>query len=353
MGNVMENKTNQKILIFGGAFNPPHIGHLHILENAIDYIHPDKILILVDKVSPWKHLASLLPYTYRYTMVHNLFCKNLNCEIYENKNNLVYSSDIIQEIHHNNLDAQLFFLVGQDQYKVIETWNNYDIINRLTTIVCYKRGDEPITRLFDKHIILSGIKYPYSSSKIRLQPDAAIMGAENYNYVITHNLFLLNRIKPYMSDRRYEHTTRVLDTITKIAIGNKFSDEELLQAQNAALLHDIAKQLTDEQLHLLLTEDEIKSFPTPHCAHGLAGMRLAIKDFRINDPIILDAIEAHVIFTEKAKNNKIAKALFLADKLEPARTKADIENREQLLSQAIVDLEQTFPIVLKQNTEKY
>lgn len=41
-----------KILIFGGAFNPPHVGHLHILQKAIDFIKPQKTIICVDKVSP-------------------------------------------------------------------------------------------------------------------------------------------------------------------------------------------------------------------------------------------------------------------------------------------------------------
>ena len=55
-----------------------------------------------------------------------------------------------------------------------------------------------------------------------------------------------------MTERRYQHTLRVLDTITKIAVGNNFNDKEILQAQTAAILHDIAKQYSEEQLKTIL-----------------------------------------------------------------------------------------------------
>ncbi|MCQ3908087.1 MAG: bis(5'-nucleosyl)-tetraphosphatase (symmetrical) YqeK [Mycoplasmoidaceae bacterium] len=156
-----------------------------------------------------------------------------------------------------------------------------------------------------------------------------------------------------MTQRRYEHTIRVLDTVTKIAIGNNFADEDILKCQTAALLHDIAKRCNDQELRTIISNDELDSFPTYHCAHGLAGARMAQKDFGIKDPMVLDAIENHVIFKDVNSDNKIAKALFLADKLEPARTEADIPNREKLFEKAKNNYEEAFQLVYKLNGEKY
>lgn len=342
-----------KILIFGGAFNPPHIGHLQILQKAISFIRPQQTIICVDKVSPWKNSSQLAPYSYRLTMVNNLFKNQVEYEVYPNKNNLVYTCDIIKEIRTHNPDAELFFLVGQDQYEVITSWNNYDLINSLCTIVCYKRGHKQIKRINDKHIILAGQEIQCSSSDLREHIKVEDVGQQNFDYIQAHGLYLQTSVQPYMTLRRFEHTLRVLDTITKIAIGNNFSDEDILRCQTSALLHDIAKRCSDQELRAIISNDELAKFPTYHCAHGLAGARIAKRDFKIEDELILDAIENHVIFKDLNTTNKIAKALFLADKLEPARTEADIKGRAKLLENAIQDIDSTFQVVYKLNGEKY
>lgn len=342
-----------KILIFGGAFNPPHVGHLHILQKAIDFIKPQKTIICIDKISPWKHAGELAPYSFRLNMVNNLMIDQVKYDIYANKNNLVYTCDIIKELAVQYPDSELFFLVGQDQYELITTWNNYLEINSLCTIVCYKRGDKPIKRINDKHIILPDVQFKCSSSALRANLTVEDVGQTNFDYIRQNGLYTQVKVRSYMSNRRYEHTLRVLDTITKIAMSNHFSDEEILKCQTAALLHDIAKGMDDQQLRTIVSNDELSQFPTYHCAHGLAGSRLAKKELGITDEDVLDAIANHVIFKDLNSTNKIAKALFLADKLEPARTEADIANRADLFEEALQDYDKTFKKVYKLNGEKY
>lgn len=344
---------NNKILIFGGAFNPPHKGHLQILQKAIDFIKPQQTLVCVDKISPWKESSQLVPYKYRVEMVNNLLIDNVSYVIYANRHNLVYTCDIVKEIKNENPNSELFFLVGQDQYELIKTWNNYDVINSLTTIVCYKRGNKIIKRIDEKHIILGAPEIVCSSSNLRNSVNEKDVGKANFDFIKSNHLYIQSKAKTYMTQRRYEHTLRVLETVTKIAQGNKFSDSDILRCQIAATLHDIAKKLDDHELRSIVSNDELSSFPTYHCAHGLAGARMAKKDFGIKDNIILDAIENHVIFKDINSDNKVAKALFLADKLEPARTEADIHNRQGLLNKAVVDYESTFQTVYKLNGAKY
>lgn len=345
--------SEKKILIFGGAFNPPHLGHLHIFKKAIDFIKPTETYVCVDKISPWKHASDLAPYSFRLQMVNNLFRGKVDYLIYRNEHNLCYTCDILKEISDANKDAEIYMLVGQDQYESIEKWNNYDLINDLCTIICYKRGNNPAKHLFDKHIILPDGRVEYCSSDIRINPTVKDLGQVNFDFINQKHLYLQSKIKSYMSERRYLHTLRVLSTITQIAVGNRFSDTEIWRCQTAALLHDIAKQYTDQQLLTIMTNEEINSFPTFHCAHGLAGARLAQKDFGIDDKDTIEAIQNHVIFTKDAYDNKIAKALYCADKLEPARTEEDIHDRKKLLEQCCENLDKTFKVVLKENESKY
>ncbi|MCQ3907644.1 MAG: bis(5'-nucleosyl)-tetraphosphatase (symmetrical) YqeK [Mycoplasmoidaceae bacterium] len=219
--------------------------------------------------------------------------------------------------------------------------------------MCYKRGTNPIKRINDKHIILPNAEFKCSSSDIRANLSVEQVGQKNFDYIRHYGLYTQVGVRQYMSDRRYQHTLRVLDTITKIAMGNHFSDEEILKCQTAALLHDIAKKFNDQELRAIISNDELSKFPSYHCAHGLAGARLAKRDLGITDEDILDAIENHVIFKDINSSNKIAKALFLADKLEPARTEADIRNRAKLFKDACEDYESAFKIVYRLNGEKY
>jgi len=342
-----------KILIFGGTFNPVHVGHLHILLKANEYIKADRILVCIDKIAPWKKMGDLVPYSYRKEMVKNLFDNQIDYLLYANPNDYVYTYQIIQDIKSRHQQDELFFLVGQDQYEVIQSWNEYGVINKLSTIVCYRRGSNSIKKLDKKHIILQDPVFDCSSTDNRIEPKVELLGQKNYDYIIANHLYLDTKVKTYMSQRRFEHTLRVVETITQIAMGNHFEDKDIWRCQLAAMLHDIAKECKDTKLLKIVSQKELDSFPSWHCAHGLAGSRLAAKDFNVKDELVLDAIKNHVIFENLKSKNKIAKALFCADKLEPARTKEDIDDRQGHLDRCCKNLEDEFIIVYKLNGEKY
>jgi len=342
-----------KILIFGGTFNPVHVAHLHILSKANEFIKADKILVCIDKIAPWKKMGDIVPYSYRKEMVVNLFDKKIDYSIYPNKQNFVYTYQILKDLKTIYKNDDLYFLVGQDQYEVINTWNEYNTINKLSTIVCYRRGDKPLKKLDKKHIILQDPVFDCSSTDNREVPKIKYLGKKNYQYIIDNNLYPQTKVKKLMSQHRFEHTSRVVETITQIAMGNHFSDKDIWRSQLAGWLHDIAKECKDKKLLALVTEKELNSFPSWHCAHGLAGSRLAAKLFNVKDKYVLDAIANHVIFEDLNTTNKIAKALFCADKLEPARTKEDIDDRQQHLDKCCKNIDKEFIVVYKMNGAKY
>lgn len=344
---------NNKILIFSGAFNPPHIGHLKILLCVANKIKPNKLIICIDKIPPWKNIGELVPFSYRKQMVENLFKNQLKFSFYLNKKKYIYTYNIIEDIKNNFPNSKLFFLIGQDQYLLIKKWNRYDLLNKLTTIICYKRSNKKIIQIAKKHLIIDDKIFACCSTKLRSKPNINQLGKSNYQFIKNNKLYLQYQIKKYMSEYRYCHTLRVLDTISKIAIYNNFNDKDIWRCQIAAILHDIAKELPMHKLQHLVSANELASFPSFHCAHGLAGAKIAKQNFKINDQKILDAINSHVIFKKTSFKNKIAKALFCADKLEPARSEKDIKNRSILFNECLQNLSKTFLKVLKLNKEKY
>lgn len=350
---MLTNKT-KNILIYSGAFNPPHIGHLKIVLNTIKALNFDgEIIINVDRHSPWKKDGDLVPYTYRKNMLVNLIGKAFKYSIYENKKNLVFACDIVKDIKAEYPTANLYYLVGQDQYKLIKKWKDYSIFNELVTIVCHCRSkNKKISQKNSKHRFVLDEYIPCDSATIRQTLAVEYLGKKNLDYIKKNHLYLQYQITNMLTQHRYLHTLRVLDTITSIAYANNFTDQDVLCAQIAAILHDIAKSWDYEQYLKLFSSAFLKNFPSFHCAHGHAAAVLAKTKFKVTDNIILDALRNHVIYQD-GNNNKIAMALYCADKLEPARLPTDIANREELLEKCCKNLKQGFESVLKANTEKY
>ena len=56
-----------KLLLFGGTFDPPHKGHIRLLQSAIDAVQPDKVVVMPAGIPPHK-AASATPASLRLTM---------------------------------------------------------------------------------------------------------------------------------------------------------------------------------------------------------------------------------------------------------------------------------------------
>ena len=126
--------------------------------------------------------------------------------------------------------------------------------------------------------------------------------------------YLKNNLKP----KRYNHVLGVCSTAIKLA---KLYNVDENKAMIAALAHDVAKNLTKEELlniiteeHITLTEDEKN---TEELWHSIVGPVIAKNVFKITDEEILSAIRWHS--TGKEEMSKLEKVIYLADVIEPSR----------------------------------
>lgn len=126
----------------------------------------------------------------------------------------------------------------------------------------------------------------------------------------------------YLSDRveadRLEHVISVQETAVTLA---RYHDADVWKVNLAALLHDIAKWMSDEELYIAISRSDIELDPiekkTPALLHAIVGVRKAIELFSVTDLDILEAIRCHT--TGNASMGLIAKLIYIADFSEPNR----------------------------------
>jgi predicted HD superfamily hydrolase involved in NAD metabolism len=132
-----------------------------------------------------------------------------------------------------------------------------------------------------------------------------------------------------LSAKRYGHTVRVARTAEDLA---RLHGLDPARARLAALLHDAARELPAEEflelaadLGVPVGEPERES---PKLLHGPVAAELVMRELGIEDDEVLDAVREHT--TGRPGMDQLSLALFVADKVEPARDYPSVENLRRL-----------------------
>lgn len=129
-----------KVGLFGSSFNPIHIGHLVIAEQARIRLGLDKVLF-IPTANPYHKKVDLLDYDIRYEMVEETIKDNKYFEISDVEKNLKknsYSYDVVKKLKKKSND-DYYFIMGSDSFQEIETWYEYNKFIDLLDLVVFKR----------------------------------------------------------------------------------------------------------------------------------------------------------------------------------------------------------------------
>lgn len=129
-----------KVGLFGSSFNPIHIGHLVIAEQARIRLGLDKVLF-IPTANPYHKKVDLLDYDIRYEMVEETIKDNKYFEISDIEKNLKknsYSYDVVKKLKKKSND-DYYFIMGSDSFQEIETWYEYNKFIDLLDLVVFKR----------------------------------------------------------------------------------------------------------------------------------------------------------------------------------------------------------------------
>ena len=129
-----------KTCIFGGTFDPPHIGHLLIAQTVFESENFERLIFVPANISPAKKNGDGSPAEERSKMLEMSLTNNPNFEISDleiKREGISYTIDTIKEVADKlKLDKNnLFFLMGSDTLKGFHNWKNPEEIIKLCNII--------------------------------------------------------------------------------------------------------------------------------------------------------------------------------------------------------------------------
>lgn len=155
-----------RIAIFGGSFDPPHIGHEAIIHEACECLDVDKVFVVPTFLNPFKS-GSMFDASDRLALIKKLFENETKVEICDYEvvqNKAVTTVETVEYLNTRFTPSKIFLIVGADNFKSIHTWNNYEKLNYLVEFVVAKRA---CTQEDFKHIKLLDINIDISSTQLR------------------------------------------------------------------------------------------------------------------------------------------------------------------------------------------
>ena len=138
-----------KVCLFGGTFDPPHLGHLIIAQTIFEAENFDQIVFVPAYQPPHKNGMKISPVDQRLEMLNIAIKENPNfimSDLEIERKGLSYSIDTIMEYKkQNNLNSnELFYLMGSDSLRQFKKWKNPKmIIDESRVIVAIRPGFRP------------------------------------------------------------------------------------------------------------------------------------------------------------------------------------------------------------------
>ena len=135
-----------KLGIYGGTFDPIHLGHLILARDALEQLKLDAVLFVPAARSPYKAKQPLAPNARRLHMLkaalkHEPRFWLSRCEL--DRPAPSYAVDTASEIREAFPRAHLFWLIGADQLDGLDGWHRYAELRKLVTFALLPRGDVP------------------------------------------------------------------------------------------------------------------------------------------------------------------------------------------------------------------
>lgn len=119
--------------IFGGSFNPVHIGHLRAAEEVREQLSLDKVLFIPSSVHPIKKERNIPDGKTRLKMLQLAVSGNAGFEVSDielKRKGVSYTVDTLKQLKKENRNEELYFIVGTENLAKIDEWKDYkDLFN--------------------------------------------------------------------------------------------------------------------------------------------------------------------------------------------------------------------------------
>lgn len=188
------------IAIFGGTFNPFHIGHYEMLSAVCELSFIDKVFVLPDKIPPHKQFDDVVDDVHRQNMC-KIACDNFNkaeiCLIEFERDGKSYTVDTIKRFKSEYTNDNFFFVIGGDMLSTLDTWYNWQELIKLTSFIAFKRKglsdfDIAYNRLVNLGANIKIIEQDItnvSSTELRNKIDKNLLPEKIYEYIVQKGIY--------------------------------------------------------------------------------------------------------------------------------------------------------------------
>ena len=358
--------------IYGGTFDPPHIGHVTAARAAMEVLGLDKLVLVPDAQPPHKALpeGGAAP-RQRYDMaVLATAALGKRAEVSDmelRRSGVSYTADTLAALREQYPDDTLYLLMGSDMFLSLHNWRRPEAIMAMAHIAPFSREAEDesaafaaqsarLEREFGAQVTVVPNPQVVDISSTEVRAALAQGGGEDllpppvWGYIRREHLYGthtdLTHLTPeelrpialsYLKPKRMPHVLGTEGEAAKLA--RRFGADET-KARVAGLLHDCTKKLGMAEQLALCKQYGIRLDPLEQKAlkllHAKTGAAIARHVYGVDDEVY-QAILYHT--TGRANMTLLEKILYLADYIEPSREFANDPDVVRLRETVYEDLD--------------
>lgn len=354
-----------KIGIYGGTFDPPHLGHMDSARAAVEALGLDQLLFLPARRPPHKDLApnSAGP-EQRLAMVRlmadGLGPKARVCDLEYRREGKSYTADTLRQLREQYPEDELWLLMGSDMFLSLQSWHEPEVLLSLAGAAAFARTEESRGGMLEAqaetlrktyHAKVCIVELPairdVSSTEIREGKRWDALYPPVLGYILMNRLYGTCRDLRQLEDAelracslsmvKAKRIRHIMGTETESVKLARHWGADVVQARRAAILHDCTKYWSlEEHLRccdrygLELDELERQSEKLLHAKSGACVARYVFGE----PEEVFRAICYHT--TGRANMTLLEQILYIADYMEPNR---DFEGVERLRRLAYEDLD--------------
>ena len=375
----------ERIGIYGGTFNPPHIGHMRAAAHAVEALKLDWLLLIPNGFAPHKVVADGATGAQRLEML-TLSARGMKMaqvsDIELKREGKSYTADTIAHLREQFPESELILMMGTDMFLSFLTWYHPERIMKDATLAVFCRGERneqeaiaaqkaELEAMGAKITLVSNPVTAISSTELRRM--LVFRCADSFlcpgvgDYIRSHGLYgtgkdfqglsleeLEREVVALLKPNRVAHVLGCRDAAVELA---ERYGADVTDAARAGLLHDITKAL-DGPLQLTLCDEYgilLNKFSqeNPKTLHALTGSLVADQIFGENEAVVT-AIRYHT--TGRPGMGLLEKIIYIADYIEANRNFPGVEEMrkaayEDLDVSLLMGLESAIAHVRRQGQE--
>jgi nicotinate-nucleotide adenylyltransferase len=359
-----------KIGIYGGTFNPPHLGHLAAAGAAVEALSLDRLVFVPAGIPPHKPLPDVMPTEEQRLDMVSIEADQLRLpqvtQVWDaelKRPGKSYTAQTLQQAAQLWPEAELWLLVGTDMFLTLQDWHEPETVMGLAGVCAFGRcrGDQEsfarqktfLEERYGARVEIVSIPDLVEVSSTQLRETLRegkgqeFLPQAVYGYILREKLYGTSADLTRLSDdqlrcvsysmvkaKRLPHIRGTEEEAVRLA---RRWGADVEKTRRAAILHDCTKYLSLEE-HLAICDrygvelDEMERV-TEKLLHSKTGAALARHLFGQDDEIC-EAIFYHT--TARANMSLGEKILYMADYIEPNR---DFPEVEELRALSYTDLD--------------